>query len=260
MGTNTRLEARLPKELRPGKIASLVRVGRDNDGGYVLDRRNLEHSEILVGLGVNDDWSFEQNFLDIRKIPLFAFDATISRNIFAKRFVKTALFRFYEPRTAMHWFKVTSGFSQFFKNDRRHFPYMVGMDMPPNFVSLTTIFTRFLPPDAKRIFLKVDIEGSEYRTLDELVKFADRIEGLVIEFHDVDLHLERIKNFIAAFPLHLCHTHCNNYGVLDKNGTPLAIELSFTSRPLEDGMAEQFPGPLDMANRKATPDYTIAFY
>ena len=57
------------------------------------------------------------------------------------------------------------------------------------------------------IFIKMDIEGSEYRLLDDILKYASDISGLVIEFHDVDLHQERILNFIQKLPLTLVHIH-----------------------------------------------------
>ena len=49
---------------------------------------------------------------------------------------------------------------------------------------------------SKNLFFKIDIEGSEYRLLEELVEFQGTMCGLVIEFHDIDLHIEKINNFI----------------------------------------------------------------
>lgn len=57
--------------------------------------------------------------------------------------------------------------------------------------------------EADRIFLKVDIEGSEYRLLREIEAYSPNIAGLVIEFHDFDLHRSRVENFIDAIPLRL---------------------------------------------------------
>ena len=45
------------------KAASdLVRIGRNNDGGYLVSKSDIEKSDVLIGLGINDDWSFERNF------------------------------------------------------------------------------------------------------------------------------------------------------------------------------------------------------
>ena len=43
------------------------------------------------------------------------------------------------------------------------------------------------------LLIKIDIEGSEYRTLDCIVRNQDKIIGLIIEFHDVDLHMEKLR-------------------------------------------------------------------
>ena len=50
--------------------------------------------------------------------------------------------------------------------------------------------------DKSDIFLKIDIEGSEYRILDSILENQNRISGIAIEFHDCDLHLDKIKRFI----------------------------------------------------------------
>ena len=42
--------------------SDLVRIGRNNDGGYLVSKSDIEKSDVLIGLGINDDWSFERNF------------------------------------------------------------------------------------------------------------------------------------------------------------------------------------------------------
>ena len=48
----------------------------------------------------------------------------------------------------------------------------------------------------EKIFLKIDIEGSEYRILDQIIAQQNLLTGMVIEFHDCDLHYRRIEKFI----------------------------------------------------------------
>jgi hypothetical protein len=43
--------------------------------------------------------------------------------------------------------------------------------------------------NSKNIFLKIDIEGSEYLFLQDIIANEERITGMVIELHDVDIHL-----------------------------------------------------------------------
>jgi hypothetical protein len=88
--------------------------------------------------------------------------------------------------------------------------------------------------------------------LDELIENANLITGLVIEFHDVDLHIGRLHDFVAKCPLTLVHTHCK--------GTPLAIERTFTAAKVGDDLVSTLPGDLDMPNNKDKADYQLVFY
>ena len=60
----------------------------------------------------------------------------------------------------------------------------------------------------KNIFLKIDIDGSEYRFLDDLIANKNRLTGLVIELHDCDMHLREIENFIKNFGLKISTCSC----------------------------------------------------
>ena len=99
----------------------------------------------------------------------------------------------------------------------------------------------------------------EYRLLNELIFYSKIIEGLVIEFHDVDLHLEKIEKFIEKFPLNLVHTHCNNFSLVNKKNIPLVIECSFSKEKTSDSFANQFPNVLDMPNDSGKQDYRLRF-
>ena len=56
------MNAKLPSlgPYRPMKFDDLIRVGKSFDGGYVMPSRALEASRSVLSLGVNDDWSFEE--------------------------------------------------------------------------------------------------------------------------------------------------------------------------------------------------------
>jgi hypothetical protein len=111
----------------------------------------------------------------------------------------------------------------------------------------------------KKIFVKCDIEGHEYRILDALLSSADLWSGIALEFHDVDLHFDKVASFVRRSPLRLCHVHGNNFGPLLANGVPSAIECSFTSGPTLPSGDITLPHELDQPNDPAKPDYRIAF-
>ena len=58
----------LPKSLKPKFKFDLIRVGRNNDGGYLLGLNTLKNTKILISLGINDDWSFERHFYEKNNI------------------------------------------------------------------------------------------------------------------------------------------------------------------------------------------------
>ena len=47
--------------------SDLIRIGRENDGGYLVSRSDIDHSDVLIGLAINDDWSFEKEFKEVRR-------------------------------------------------------------------------------------------------------------------------------------------------------------------------------------------------
>mgnify|MGYP001977982832 CR=1 FL=1 len=115
----------------------------------------------------------------------------------------------------------------------------------------------------KNFFLKIDIEGSEYRILDDIIKYKKNITGLIIEFHDVDLHLDRILKFIADFEKNIAHIHANNYSIKEFSQFPEAIELTFSKKTLHTiskSNDKQYPlKGLDYPNSKRSPDVKISF-
>jgi hypothetical protein len=251
-------KAYLPQFLRPKRIDSLIRLGRANDGGYVVDARSVDNSDILIGLGINDDWSFEEDFYSRRRVPVVAFDGTVSKSIFIRRFAK-AMLQVNKPRQALSRFTAIREYGKFFSNDRRHEQKNVGLSNEPGYVSLSAIIDQAKQEKRSRIFFKVDVEGWEYRLLDELIHNADLVTGLAIEFHDVDLHIDRLQDFVSRFPLTLVHTHCNNFVIRNDKGTPLGIECTFTASKAGEEFVSSLPGDLDMPNNARKEDYQLIF-
>ena len=58
----------IPKELKPNSLYDLIRVGKDNDGGYLVCRNSVNNSDILISFGISDDFSFEEQFQKLKNI------------------------------------------------------------------------------------------------------------------------------------------------------------------------------------------------
>ena len=67
----------LPKQFKPKYKYNLIRIGRNNDGGYLVEKDSILKSNSLVSFGMGFDWSFEKDFFNYRKIPIHCYDHTI---------------------------------------------------------------------------------------------------------------------------------------------------------------------------------------
>ena len=118
---------------------------------------------------------------------------------------------------------------------------------------------KILKNKKNNIFLKIDIETSEYRILKDIISNQKKIIGLAIEFHDCDLHEKKIINFINSLDLTLVHIHGNNYSDKDLNGNPTAMELSFARFPIKKNKPISLPNKLDMPNNKNKKEVRLRF-
>jgi hypothetical protein len=218
----------LPKFLKPYQISNsnLVRVGPKTDGGYIIDKRILKKSKILITCGLNDDWEFERDYLKRNhKIQIIAYDHTVNKSFWFSRFKKDIisllLFKKLKISKILDVFKYID-YRLFFRNDNKHFEKkIVFRKKNNNEISIPDILANY-----NEIFLKVDIEGDEYKILNDIKQHSRKIVFLIIEFHDIDKNIKKIKNFISKLDLKIIHIHANNYGGIDKNKNPKVIELS----------------------------------
>jgi len=49
--------------LRPYEIKDLIRIGRNEDGGYIVPKEILNKSNFLLSFGMGSHWNFEEDFL-----------------------------------------------------------------------------------------------------------------------------------------------------------------------------------------------------
>jgi len=67
----------LPKIFKPQNEYNLIRLGQDNDGGYLIEKDSLSKANSLISFGLSYDWSFEKNFFSIKNCPIHCYDPTI---------------------------------------------------------------------------------------------------------------------------------------------------------------------------------------
>ena len=67
----------LPKIFKPENEYDLIRLGQDNDGGYLIEKNSLSEAKSLISFGLSYDWSFEKKFFSIKGCPIHCYDPTI---------------------------------------------------------------------------------------------------------------------------------------------------------------------------------------
>ena len=254
----------LPKELKPKHCYNLVRLGKNNDGGYLVEKSSLLNSQCLISFGINLDWSFEKDFFKLKKCLIHCYDHTIkyssikkfSRNSFLKIFNKKyhSINGLKEIYSNIRLYK---DYKNFFSGKVVHFQSAIGLGK--DLIDINEVFKKTY---SNQIFLKIDIEGSEYRILEDLIKYQESIIGLVIEFHNVDLNIKRILHFIKNFRLNLVHIHGQNAGgedYLDINGNPTQIELTFSSYSQYININPCIPNKLDQPSDQRYKEINLKF-
>jgi len=225
----------LPKIFKPKNEYDLVRLGRDNDGGYLVEKNSLTDSKSLISFGLSYDWSFEKHFYKIKNCPIHCYDPSVKySNI--KKFSRKSIIDLFKIKNLLNknFFKINinnillfNDYKKFFSNKVIHYDSSIGIGI--NKINFSEVINRI---ELYPTFLKIDIEGSEYRILDDILKHQDKISGLVIEFHNVDILRDKISDFITNFNLSLCHIHGQNplgINYLDANMDPTQIEMTFSS-------------------------------
>ncbi len=260
-------EIKLPDFLFPYKTESLVRVGNNLDGSYLIDKESVLNSKLLISIGVGWSFDFEKNFLRINNIPLIAFDGSagiISTLKKIKFRIKQIVIKKEKKYfiDSLYFFTYLFKFYLFFKNFRntrikRNYRKFVKkfIGSKETELSISEIIKKFDPNNKfDKIFFQIDIEGGEYAILKDLIYHQDLISGLVIEFHDTNKHLNEIKEFIDLLNLNLIHTHINNVGGITSEGYPKVIELTFSNCNVKTKV-NKLPHNLDKPNSNERFEY-----
>jgi hypothetical protein len=193
----------LPLFLKPKNLYHMIRLGKSNDGGYLCGTTSIKKANTLISFGINDDFSFEENFLKFNpNIKIICYDENDYKIFWLKKIWSAIGNIFYglNIKSILITIITIVKFNIFFKKNT-----LIKKKITYN--SLNDILIKEKKLIHEPLFLKIDIEGSEYRILESILKIQDSIVGIVIEFHDIDLHIEKIKNFINKLRLSLIHIH-----------------------------------------------------
>lgn len=254
--------------LKPIYIDDLVRLGRNFDGGYVIPKRLISHSSYLLSMGLSNDWSFEKSWKEKNpQVRIEAYDHTLTtrwlRKLAIHELRKLLEFRG-GFRDLVDSIQNYLDYLRFFHGESVHYRKRVfgykasNLDATPG-----DIF--FKIPEGSSVFVKMDIEGSEYRVLDQFKPYKNDISGFAIEFHDIvpfeEKFLSQLEWLLDGF--HICHIHINNCGGVSPAGIPEVLELSLINKKLVKEPISRIDSPfieLDMPCCPAVDDYRIEFW
>lgn len=280
------------KNLLPKVINDLTRVGnKKTDGGYLISKRQVDSTKVLMGLGINFDWTFEDNFKRMNpEAQIHCYDFSVGEKVYLKSFISSLInvvslnsytkevFNGRSPLSV--WQKPFSdistyfGFKSFFKPEKGNFFYAKGIsdfsDTP--FITVQEMFSNVpsfssLPDNS--MYIKMDIEQSEYDILEDLLEHKAKINGFAIEFHDLKHFWKDFQYLIEKLKedYEIIHIHGNNCcGHIPGTEVPNFIELSLIKRSMlteeELNSVNQQSYPLagmDIPNLPNRPDLKISF-
>ena len=228
----------LPKIFQPFYCEDLIRLGKINDGGYLVNKQDVMNSRNLLSLGIGEDWSFERDFISLNDCNLSAYDSSLNQT------------RMLNNKTLL------DSYNTFFTGNKFHVEKNIGVST--NELTLNEVSTE------NNTFLKCDIEGAEYEILYDLIKNTKQYTGMVLEFHNINKpgNFHNLINFISKVDHKIIHIHINNYFYYktDNGCVPDIIELTFSSSPnvsLERNIT--LPNKLDMPNNPEDKEFKILF-
>jgi len=226
-------------------ISDLTRLGPNRDGGYVVNKKVLELSDVLYNYGVGNEYNFEKQYSDLfpnKHIRMF--DPTIGKLQVDRSNI----------------FFLEEGLNAYEKNKTSFEDHLIRFD------DLN-----------KNIFLKFDVEGHEYEFLNNLDKTnLKNVIGIVSEFHWLfeSKYREQFINILTDTlnDYDIVHIHGNNHvPMLDSskdelNGFafPSTIEVSFIRKdlnPCSVYVSRNYPVfGLDYPNFGGLPDQQFSVF
>lgn len=245
------------RSLKPKLVDDLIRLGnKDRDGGYILSNRQIGITKVLIGLGIHYDWTFEEHFKKRNKDSvLYCYDFSVGKWAYIKGFILSSLViispftyanallnRRKENFFLQPFIEISAFFRffSFFKTKKKNFFYQKGISDHKygKFITIDEMMSNL--PNLKdlgenSIYLKMDIEGSEYDVIEDILKYKNKINGIVIEFHNLKQLWNEFIYLVTELnnDYEIIHLHGNNCGgTIADTQVPNLVEVSFMKRTL----------------------------
>ena len=226
----------------------LKRIGRRKDGGYIISKRIIDESNIFFSGGIYTDWSFEKEFIKKSKLKrYFLIDKDTNINSQFKKLLNTLrnekIKSIYKFKSIFHFLYNIPRIFIFRRICRGNFieAYLTSSNLEESQEEKMTT----LPSLIKRlqfklkdhsIFLKLDIEGSEWEMVTDILAISRYLSGIALEVHYLDINGDKLNELIIRLNnlgLYLIHVHPNNAGgFCSGTNLPRLLELTFLNSKL----------------------------
>ena len=262
-------KAILKKNFIPFDLGKMLRIGNNKDGGYLVSKNGINNCKFLLSLGVGFNWSFEKKFMQLKNSEdrlVICYDNSISKEILREYSAKNFFRIFYKPSfKAIQRSSKYLDFKKLFDSKKAiHIKKNIDSEKSDSTETLNNIFQNL----ENNNLLKVDIEGSEYKILDQIINNFNKMSVLIIEFHNLSdkKNKEKFEFFFEKISdsFYLSHLHMNNANGIALDNFPDTIELTFEKKYILNNIPkrkiESFPlNNLDFPNSKNTNDYNLVF-
>lgn len=265
------------QQLRPVFYPALTRLGPPGDGGYVIPADQISPCRLLLSLGLCDNWKFDKDFLRLNPgVSIVGVDHTVGPAYFISgipfclgKILGYALIcngaKLHKYTSRLHDYVE---YFSFFRDPHKHLKRRVSASINgPLDITLDAILNASAPDGEHDVFLKMDIEGSEYEIVPDIVKNHRRIRCLAAEFHRLHQRTEEFNQAMRMLAQHfsIVHIHGNNIGPYDETiDFPISVEITWVNKAILE--TELGPSPasypregLDLPNTPTRPDYQLNF-
>jgi hypothetical protein len=253
-------------DFHPVACESLARIGNTNDGGYVVPLVAVKAADALLSFGLSHNWSFERDFKTHNADAIVhCYDHSVSLRT-AFEFSLGQLPRFVAQRrpSALRKTLTWIDYMLFFRADKTHFRQRLWRDRQGGSATVEDAFGRL--SSESQVFVKMDIEGGEYRVLDDLLRNSGNIVSMAIEFHDVDILADRFAGLIEKIKrdFYIVHFHGNNMGGVTPSNFPISPEITFLNKrffnsPPPPSHLKYPVAGLDSPNNPGLPEFSFEF-
>jgi hypothetical protein len=268
------------KNIHPIQCEDLIRIGKENDGGYVIPNKIINLSNILLSYGINKDWSFEKDFRKKNPtIKIECYDHTINLSTLILFTIKSILLSVIHiilstnpaslsrKRIKKNIFGIfiIPNYYFFFKQNIKHHRNRIWNNNNENSKTIQETIAS-VEGLKKNIFIKMDIEEAEYLVFDDILNSEENITGIAVEFHNLDKYSNQFNEIInkSKKDFNIVHVHGNNYSkLLPNQNFPSTIEITFLNKKLSkttELSSKLYPiKGLDQPNKISKSDYKLNF-